>query len=70
MGSGNLLVSVKALALVGVKSPIQLGAFYNSAAADQTADARLGNGWGLDLHPMGKRLLTSSSPAGTNSEIA
>lgn len=52
VGSGNLLVSVKGIALQGVKSQIQTGAFYNSVAVDSIdEDSRLGRGWGLDYTP-------------------
>lgn len=49
VGSGNLLVTVRGLSLPGVGGTVPVGAFYNSAAADQTPVPRLGRGWGLDL---------------------
>ncbi|WP_375433302.1 hypothetical protein [uncultured Friedmanniella sp.] len=52
VATGNLLVSVKGLALVGVKTKIQTGAFYNSVAISSIGSTtRLGRGWGLDLTP-------------------
>lgn len=48
VGSGNLLVTVKGLALPDVNRQVQIGAFYNSAAASVTPVPRLGRGWGLD----------------------
>ena len=52
VGSGNLLVSVKGLTLVGVGTKIQTGAFYNSLATpDLDGHRRLGVGWGLDYTP-------------------
>lgn len=51
VGSGNLLVTVSGVGLSGLQGPTQLGAFYNSAAADQTPIPRLGKGWGLDYTP-------------------
>jgi len=67
--AGNLLVTVRAIALVGVGSSVQLGASYNSAAADQGASTRLGNGWELD--PVSVRVkenvdksLTYTGPSG------
>lgn len=50
VATGNLAVSVRAIALVGVKTQIQTGAFYNSVAVNSiSASTRLGRGWGLDL---------------------
>ena len=52
VGSGNLLVSVKGIALQGVKTQIQTGAFYNSVAVTSIGEStRLGRGWGLDYTP-------------------
>lgn len=52
VGSGNLMVSVKAISLVGVKTKIETGAFYNSVAVNSIgASTRLGRGWGLDYTP-------------------
>lgn len=51
VGSGNLLVTVRGVALTGVQGPTEMGAFYNSAAADQSSIPRLGKGWGLDYTP-------------------
>ncbi|MBS2938515.1 RHS repeat-associated core domain-containing protein [Nocardioides sp. J2M5] len=51
VGSGNLLVTVKGLALPDVNRQVQVGAFYNSAAASATPVPRLGRGWGLDYTP-------------------
>ena len=48
VGSGNLYVTVRGLALPGVDGQVQLGAFYNSAASDASAVPRLGRGWGVD----------------------
>jgi len=47
VGSGNLLVTVKAISLPSAT----LGAYYNSAAASATTVPRLGKGWGLDYTP-------------------
>ena len=50
--TGNLLVSVRGLALVGAKTQIVTGAFYNSVAFNSIdATTRLGRGWGLDYTP-------------------
>lgn len=51
VGSGNLLVTVRGLSLPDVNRQVQVGAFYNSAAAAQTPVPRLGRGWGLDYTP-------------------
>lgn len=52
VGSGNLLVSVKALSWAGLRAnQVPIGAWYNSAASDKTPISRLGKGWGLDYTP-------------------
>lgn len=51
VGSGNLYVTVRGLALQGVSAQQEVGAFYNSAAAASTPLPRLGKGWGLDHTP-------------------
>ena len=48
VGSGNLYVTVRTIALQGVSAQTEVGAFYNSAAAATTPMPRLGKGWGLD----------------------
>lgn len=49
VGSGDLYVTYAGLALQGVGSQVQVGAFYNSAATSLTS--RLGKGWGIDDTP-------------------
>ena len=51
VGSGNLYVTVRGIALQGVNAQTEIGAFYNSAAAASTPVPRLGKGWGLDYTP-------------------
>ncbi len=48
VGSGNLYVTVRGIALQGVSAQVEIGAFYNSAAAASSPTPRLGKGWGLD----------------------
>lgn len=51
VGSGNLLVTVRAFSLPAVNSAVTMGAFYNSSAAAETPVPRLGKGWGISNTP-------------------
>ena len=51
VGSGNLLLTVRGIALPSVNRQVQVGAYYNSAAVGLTPVSRLGKGWGLTNTP-------------------
>ena len=61
VGSGNLLVSVRGIALPDVNRQVVVGAFYNSAAASASTIPRLGRGWGLDYTPDVRLVLNADS---------
>lgn len=65
VGSGNLLVSVKSLALPDVNGQLQLGATYNSAVGStDTVLPRLGGrGWSLDYTDDVRMVAETATPA-------
>jgi hypothetical protein len=65
VGSGNLLVTVRALALPDVHGQLQVGAYYNSAVGitDTTLPRLGGRGWGLDYTDDVRMVAETATPS-------
>lgn len=68
VGSGNLLVNVRALALPDVNGQLQLGASYNSAVGitDTTLPRLGGRGWSLDYTDDVRMVPETATPASSD----